>query len=71
MHKLCDAGKILADVLGGLADQHGGDLGDGLRKTRCVPVMSLRFSATFNFRLVSFACFGLFLVGLFFVCFVG
>jgi len=33
MLKLCDAGKILADVLGGLAEQHGGDLGDGLRKS--------------------------------------
>jgi len=31
--KLCDAGKILAAVLAGLADQHGGDLGDGLRTT--------------------------------------
>jgi len=33
MQKLVDAGKILAAVLGGLADQHGGDLGDGLRAT--------------------------------------
>jgi len=33
MHKLCDAGKVLADVLSGLADQHGGDLGDGLSKS--------------------------------------
>jgi len=33
MQKLIDAGKILAAVLAGLADQHGGDLGDGLRAT--------------------------------------
>jgi len=31
MVKLCDAGKVLAAVLSGLADQHGGDLGDGIR----------------------------------------
>jgi len=36
MQKLIDAGKILAAVLSGLADQRGGDLGDGLRTTRSV-----------------------------------
>jgi len=33
MQKLIEAGKILAAVLAGLADQHGGDLGDGMRAT--------------------------------------
>eukprot|EP01087_Luapelamoeba_hula_P007194 TRINITY_DN1746_c3_g2_i2.p1 TRINITY_DN1746_c3_g2~~TRINITY_DN1746_c3_g2_i2.p1 ORF type:complete len:373 (-),score=85.76 TRINITY_DN1746_c3_g2_i2:624-1742(-) len=32
MLKVCDAAKILSDLLLTLADQHGGDIGDGIRE---------------------------------------